>query len=88
MLSFQCSHPSNVGQPAELISRDHPCKHTTVGESNSRHSEVPIPRADLDVTGEGFVVTCSDEEVLKLVADSAKTAGQVVDMLGVNMSLG
>jgi hypothetical protein len=44
--------------------------------------------ADLDVEGEGFVVTCNDEEALKLAEDSAKTAGQVVDMLGVDMSLG
>jgi hypothetical protein len=46
------------------------------------------PRADLDVAGEGFMVTCSDEATLKLVEDSAVTAGQVVDMLGVDMSLG
>jgi hypothetical protein len=38
--------------------------------------------------GEGFRMTCSDEEALKRVEDSAKTAGQGVDMLGVNMSLG
>jgi hypothetical protein len=46
------------------------------------------PWADLDVAGEGFAVTCSDEEALKLVEDSAVTVGQVVDMLGVDMSLG
>jgi hypothetical protein len=46
------------------------------------------PQADLDVTGEVFAVTCSDEEALKLVEDSAVTAGQVIDMLGVDMSLG
>jgi hypothetical protein len=46
------------------------------------------PRADLDAAGEGFTVTCSDEEALKLVEDSAVTAGHVVDMLGVDMSLG
>jgi hypothetical protein len=46
------------------------------------------PRADLDTAGEGFAVTCSDEEALKLVEDSAVTAGHVVDMLGVDMSLG
>jgi hypothetical protein len=45
------------------------------------------PRADLDMEGEGFVVTCSDEEALKLVEDSTKTAGQIVDMSGVDMSL-
>jgi hypothetical protein len=31
------------------------------------------PRADLDVTGEGFTVTYNDEETLKLVEDSAMT---------------
>jgi hypothetical protein len=46
------------------------------------------PWADLDAAGEGFAVTCSDEEALKLVEDSAKIAEQVVDMLGVDMSLG
>jgi hypothetical protein len=42
----------------------------------------------LDVAGEGFVATCSDEEALKLVEDSAVMAGHIVDMLGVDMSLG
>jgi hypothetical protein len=46
------------------------------------------PRADLDMVGEGFMVTCSDEEALKLIEDSAMTAGQIIDMLGVDMSLG
>jgi hypothetical protein len=46
------------------------------------------PRADLDAAGEGFVVTCSDEEALKLVEDSAVMVGQIIDMLGVDMSLG
>jgi hypothetical protein len=59
-----------------------------VGGCNSGHSKVPISRANLDVVGEGFVATCSDEEALKLFEDFAKTAGQVVDMLGVDMSLG
>jgi hypothetical protein len=45
-------------------------------------------RTDLDVSGEGFAVTCGDEEALKLVKESAKTTSQVVDMLGVDMSLG
>jgi hypothetical protein len=38
--------------------------------------------------GEGFTVTCSDEEALKLVEDSVVTVGHVIDMLGVDMSLG
>jgi hypothetical protein len=42
----------------------------------------------LDVAGEGFVATCSDEEALKLVEDSAVMAGHIVDMLGVDTSLG
>jgi hypothetical protein len=46
------------------------------------------PRADLDSIGEGFAVTCSDKEVLRLVEDSAVMAGEVADMLGVDMSLG
>jgi hypothetical protein len=45
------------------------------------------PRADLDEVGEGITVTCIDEEALKLVEDTALTMGQVVDMLGVDMSL-
>jgi hypothetical protein len=46
------------------------------------------PRADLDATGEGFTVTCSNEEALKLVEDSAVMTRYVVDMLGVDLSLG
>jgi hypothetical protein len=41
----------------------------------------------LDTTGEGFAVTCFDEEALKLVEDSAAIARQVIDMLGVDISL-
>jgi hypothetical protein len=46
------------------------------------------PRAELDAAGEGFAMTCSDEEALKLVENSAVTAGQIIDMLGIDMSLG
>jgi hypothetical protein len=45
-------------------------------------------RVDLDAVGEGFAVTCTDEEALKLIEDSTVTARQVVDLLGVDMSLG
>jgi hypothetical protein len=41
----------------------------------------------LDLVGEGFAVTCGDEEALKLVEDSSVIVGWVVDMLGVDMSL-
>jgi hypothetical protein len=40
------------------------------------------------VAVEGFAVTCSDEEALKLVEYFAKAADQVVDKLGVDMPLG
>jgi hypothetical protein len=43
------------------------------------------PRANLDVASEGLAATCSDEEVLKLVEDTAKIVIQVVDMLGVDV---
>jgi hypothetical protein len=42
----------------------------------------------LDAAGEGFTVTYSDEEALKLIEDSAVMVGHIVDMLGVDMSLG
>jgi hypothetical protein len=46
------------------------------------------PQADLDAAGEGFASTWSDKEAFKLIEDSAVTAGQIIDMLGVDMSLG
>jgi hypothetical protein len=46
------------------------------------------PRAKLNVAAEGFVATCSDKELLRLVEDSSMMVGQVLDMLGVDMSLG
>jgi hypothetical protein len=33
------------------------------------------PRADLNAADEGFIVTCSDEEALKVVEDSAVAPG-------------
>jgi hypothetical protein len=42
----------------------------------------------LDAVGEGFASTCSDEEDLKLIEDSTVMTGHIVDMLGVDMSLG
>jgi hypothetical protein len=46
------------------------------------------PRANLDVVGKGFMVTCSDKEALKLIEDSAVTTRHIVGMLGIDMSLG
>jgi hypothetical protein len=42
----------------------------------------------LDAVGEGFAVTCSDEEPLKLIEDFVVMVGHIVDMLPVDMSLG
>jgi hypothetical protein len=39
------------------------------------------------MASEGFVVTCSDNEALKLIEDSAIIAGHIVDMLLVDMSV-
>jgi hypothetical protein len=46
------------------------------------------PRADLDAAGEGFAATCSNEEALKLIEDSTVMVGHIMDMLGLDMSLG
>jgi hypothetical protein len=45
------------------------------------------PQANLDAADEDFTSTCSDEEALKLVEDSTVTAGHIIDMLGLDMSL-
>jgi hypothetical protein len=44
------------------------------------------PRANLDMVGDGFVTTCTEDEANKLVEDSTVTASQIVEMLPVNMS--
>jgi hypothetical protein len=44
------------------------------------------PRAGLNPTGEGFVVTYTDEEALRLMEDSTVTADRIVEMLPVDMS--
>jgi hypothetical protein len=46
------------------------------------------PCVDLDTESEGFIATCSDEEALKLIEDSTVMMGHIMDMLGVDMSLG
>jgi hypothetical protein len=42
------------------------------------------PQADLDVAGEGFATTCTEEEANKLIEDSAVTTDQVMELLPVN----
>jgi hypothetical protein len=44
------------------------------------------PWADLDGVGEGFAVTCTGEEALKLVEDSDSMADHIVDMVRIDMS--
>jgi hypothetical protein len=44
------------------------------------------PWANLDVVGEGFAATCTDEEASKLVEDSAMMAECIIEMLLVDMS--
>jgi hypothetical protein len=85
--SSEAPHPRDARQSAHKVSRNYSCQYEAVSESNSQDFEVSIPRADLDSTDEGFVVTCSNEEALKLIKDSAVIVGQVVEMLGVDMSL-
>jgi hypothetical protein len=44
------------------------------------------PHANLDTASEGFAVTCSDDEALKLVENCAVMAEHIVDMLPVDVS--
>jgi hypothetical protein len=44
------------------------------------------PQTNLVNMGEGFAATCSEDEAHKLVEDSAVTAGQVIEMIPVDMS--
>jgi hypothetical protein len=44
------------------------------------------PRANLDVVGEGLMVTYTKEEATKLVDDSVVTVSHIMEMLPINMS--
>jgi hypothetical protein len=44
------------------------------------------PQADLDMTGKGFTVTCTEVEASKLVEDSTVMVTRVIEMLQVDMS--
>jgi hypothetical protein len=44
------------------------------------------PHANLDTASEGFAVTYSDDEALKLIQDYAVMAEHIVDMLPVDVS--
>jgi hypothetical protein len=80
--------PPDFRQSVDRVSRDYSRQYEAVDESNSHDFEVPISTGRHGHGGEGFVVTYSDEEALKLVEDSAMMVGLVFDMLGVDMSLG
>jgi hypothetical protein len=43
------------------------------------------PRADLDVAGERFAVTCTEEDALKLMEDFALMPDRIVDMVPIHM---
>jgi hypothetical protein len=42
------------------------------------------PRADMDVEGEGFATTCTEDEAHKQVEDSAAVVSQVMEMIPIN----
>jgi hypothetical protein len=44
------------------------------------------PRDDLDAAGEGFAMTCSEDEANKLVEDSTMMVTRIIEMVSVNMS--
>jgi hypothetical protein len=44
------------------------------------------PRADFNAAGDDFAVTCTGEEALKLVEDSALMVDRIVDMIPIDMS--
>jgi hypothetical protein len=44
------------------------------------------PRVDLDVAGDGFAVTYTDEVALNLMEDSSLEVDHIVDMVPVDMS--
>jgi hypothetical protein len=60
-------------------------QHEVGTEFNPRCSQVPLPQADLDAVDDGFAVTCTEEDALKLTEDSALTADRIVDMVLVHM---
>jgi hypothetical protein len=44
--------------------------------------KVPLP----DAAGEGFAMTCSEDEANKLVEDSTMMVTRIIEMVSVNMS--
>jgi hypothetical protein len=79
---------SDARQVADKVPGDYSRQYEAVCEPNSWDFEVPLPQADLDTTGEGFAMNCSDDETLKLIEDSTVTVGHIVNMLLVDMFVG
>jgi hypothetical protein len=44
------------------------------------------PQANLDMAGEGFAASCTEDEANTLVEDSSMMVSQTVEMLPINMS--
>jgi hypothetical protein len=80
--------PPDARHIGDKVLGDYSHQYESVSKPNSWDFDVPIPRADLDAVGESFAVIYNDEEALKLAEDSTMMAGHVIDMLGVDMSLG
>jgi hypothetical protein len=61
-----------------MLTRSQEIIHTNMRQYVSLTLEILMslyPQADLDAASEGFTVTCSDKESLKLIEDSAVMAG-------------
>jgi hypothetical protein len=90
---FYPDDPASVAQAPLLLDRL-PTRSLEVILSNMRKAssltlgilKLLYPRANLDVVGEGFAATYSDNEACKLVEDSTVTAGRIVEILPIDMS--
>jgi hypothetical protein len=71
--------PPYARQSIDKVSEDYSRQYEVVGESNCQDWSL-YPWVDLDAVGEDFMVTCSNEEDLKLIEDSTVTMGQVAVM--------
>jgi hypothetical protein len=69
-----------------LIPRNYHLQHEESVKLDSQDPDVPLPQADLDVVGNGFAATYTEEEAGKLVEDSTETTSQVIKMLPIVMS--
>jgi hypothetical protein len=82
-LSSPCPHAP--GYATDSIPRDNYLHHEESFKLNSWDLEIPLPWANLDVAGEGFTATCTEEEAGKLVKDFVESATRVIEMILVDM---